>query len=299
LKLIETDYAEFLSGDAYTQTGASIPTSTMVFTMGGGTQSTGPIADGGLMISQGNGSFSAGSLEDINDSGTVVAQVPFSGVAAGAASAGGRVVVNLTGFVPNVDNAGQWVIYPVSGPAGSGLLILEADSANVTVGAAFAQTATSFSTGDYGLNLTGENTNGEVDDIAQFDTTATAAPAFNMTGGLDENDQGSLVPDAKFSGTYTPDSPATGRGTIVATTPNTFISGLTLEYYVIDASTIAFIDLDPSTNGFPQVAVGTFELQTPPAGGGAQKAAAQKAAAQSRIAIVHPVIRAHGAFQRK
>jgi len=36
-KLIETDYAEFLAGDAYTQTGfTSIPTTAMAFTVAGG-----------------------------------------------------------------------------------------------------------------------------------------------------------------------------------------------------------------------------------------------------------------------
>jgi hypothetical protein len=45
--------------------------------------------------------------------------------------------------------------------------------------------------------------------------------------------------------------------------------------------------------------VGTFEGQNSAAGGVAQGAAAQKASAQSHVVIVHPAIRAHGAFQRK
>ncbi|MGD0600382.1 MAG: hypothetical protein ABR988_11195, partial [Terriglobales bacterium] len=149
LKLIETDYKEFLSGDVFTQTGASIPTGTMVFTMAGGTNA--PIANGGLMTStDGLGDFSGG-LEDINNAGTPVAQVPFSGVpAAGGPGVGGRVIVNLSGFVP----ATQWVIYPSSG----GLLMLETDSLNLTVGVAYAQTATSFTApASYGLNLSGVN----------------------------------------------------------------------------------------------------------------------------------------------
>ena len=63
--------------------------------------------------------------------------------------------------------------------------MLEMDAANITTGVAYAQTATSFAASDYALNLTGENPNGEVDDIAQFDTTS--ATSSNMTGVLDEN----------------------------------------------------------------------------------------------------------------
>jgi len=77
-KLIETDDIEFLAGDVFTQNSASIPNSPMVFTMAGGTVSSGPIANGGLMTSDGTGNFSGG-LEDINDSGTVPGQGQFSG----------------------------------------------------------------------------------------------------------------------------------------------------------------------------------------------------------------------------
>ncbi len=37
LKFIETDFTEFLAGDAFSQTGATIPNGNMVFTMVGGT----------------------------------------------------------------------------------------------------------------------------------------------------------------------------------------------------------------------------------------------------------------------
>src|SRR5208337_508935 len=179
LKFIETDDKEFLSGDAFTQTGASIPTGPMVFIMAGGTETSGPIANGGLMTStDGLGDFSGG-LEDINDDGTVPGQGQFSGTLDAGASGpvGGRVFVNLTGFAPAAD----WVIYPSTG----GLLMLEMDTANVTSGAANAQSATSFTApGSYGLNLSGVNLNGEVDDIAQFNATTAVSPATNMTGIL-------------------------------------------------------------------------------------------------------------------
>jgi hypothetical protein len=276
LKFIETDFTEILVGDAFTQTGASIPTGAMVFTMAGGI--TAPVVVGGLMTSvDGHGTFSGG-LEDVNDDGAISpAQLQFSGMPVLAPSTGGRVVVNLTGFSPAI----QWVIYPSSG----GLLLQESDGANVMQGIAYAQTATSFSTGTsigYGLNLTGVDIAGgfEIDDIAQFN--ATTATSNNMTGILDENDEGSLVPTLSLTGTYTPDSPATGRGSILVPSLGTPLGGLSLEYYVVDDSTVLTIEGDTQ-----QVSAGLFELQSSSAVGPTQGLAA----AHRSMFVVHPLTR--------
>jgi hypothetical protein len=271
LVFIETDYAQFLSGEAIPQ--GVIPANTaMVFTMAGGTSGSGPIANGGVMTSvDGLGDFSGG-LEDVNNDGVPVTQVPFSGEG-GVAGVGGRVLVNLAGFFP----ATSWVIYP----SGSGLLMLEADSANITSGAAYAQSATSFTApGSYGFNLSGVNADGEVNDIAQFNATTTAAPAANMNGILDENVAGT-VDSGPLTGTYAPGAP----NSILATVPNSSIGRLTLAYYVVDSSNAIFIDLDSTANDTPQAGVGTFEGQTAPGGGGA--------VARPHIAVVHPAVRPH------
>ena len=291
-KLVETDGSEFLAGDAFIQTGASIPNGAMVFTMGGGI--TAPVAVGGLMNSDGTGNFSSG-LEDVNDAGTLSpAQLSFSGTAAGPASTGGRVAVNLTGFIPATPSGPSlWAIYP----SGGGLLLLEMDSANVTQGVGYAQTATSFSAAclecggtpsspvGYGLNLSGYNLQApfEVDDIAQFD--ATTGTSNNMTGILEENDEGvNQVSATTLTGTYTPDSPATGRGSILVPSLKTPLGGLTLEYYVVDSSTVVFIEVDSL-----QVSAGIFEEQS----------SAQSGAALSHMALVHPAFRPHAALRRK
>ncbi|MFZ3263455.1 MAG: hypothetical protein WA172_05610 [Terriglobales bacterium] len=283
VKLIETDDTNFLIGDAFSQTGASIPNGPMVFTMAGGTNSTGPIALGGLMTSNGTGNFPSG-LEDVNDSGSVnSSQLQFSGTAAGPASTGGRVEVNLSGFTP----ATNWVIYPSSG----GLLMLEIDSSNLTQGVGYAQAGTSFSAGTsigYGMNLTGENPNSEIDDIAQFD--ATTATTNNVTGVLQENDEGSLTQPLNLTGTYTPDSPVTGRGSIVVPSLGTPLGGLTLEYYVVDSSTVLTIEVDAD-----QVAAGLFQLQSSSIAGAPQGAAA----AHRSMFMVRPLARSHAAKQLK
>jgi len=264
MKFIETDYVQFLAGDAFTQVGASIPSGPMVFTAAG-LDSNGPVAMGGLMTSDGTGGFTGG-LEDVNDAGTLSpAQLAFSGALGGAV--GGRVIVNLSGFTPAI----QWVIYPING----GILMLETDSLAITAGTAYAQTGQTIQASQgYGLNLSGSNSGGfEEDDIAEFTTTSTS-----FSGLVDLNDQGSLTSDKALTGTYAPDSPATGRG---SASTNFF----TYEYYVASGSTVLLLESD--TN---QVGVGTMELQTTPG---------SAAVARPAISIVHPAARAHANLRQR
>jgi hypothetical protein len=266
-KLIETDNSlAFLAGDVFTQTGAVIPNGAMVFTMSGGTNL--PVADGGLMTSDGAGNFPSG-LEDINNGGSVTPQLGFSGALNAAASGptGGRVVVDLNSFFP----ATQWVIYPSSG----GLLLLETDSGNVTVGTAFAQQAGAAlaPSKPYGFNLAAFNITGPnlEDDIAQFTTTSTG-----FKGVVDINDNfGNInfLSSAALTGSYTLDSPATGRGEATTTAGgNTFV-GFT--FYAVDASTILLLETDNN-----QIGTGIFQMQTPPA----------EDMAHSHISPVHPTV---------
>ncbi len=274
-KLIETDYTYgYLAGDVFSATQSTV--GTMVFTMAGGTSTT-SVANGGLMTYSAN---TVTGSEDVNTDGTVLTQVGFTGTVGAPGPIGSRVVVTLSDFVP----ATQWVIYPYTG----GLLMLETDSSAVTTGAAFAQSATSFTaSGGYGLNLSGVNGNGPVGYIAQFNASSpTSSP--NVTGILDDNEFADPLKPMSLIGTYTPDSPATGRGLITAPTTGslgTSLGALNLEYYVVDSSTVLFIDVDSG-----QVGAGTFEAQSTPGAG---------AAVHARAAIVHPAVRPHGALRRK
>ncbi len=288
LKFIETDTATSgyaLSGDAFTQQ-TSFTAGQLVYTLGGLDSSLAPVVAGGYATTDVNGNLSSG-IEDYNDDGTPGASPGVAGSCnATAPFAGGRCELALTGFSNGALKSFIFAAYPSSG----GILLLEVDSLGLLQGAAYAQTATSFAASEgYGLNLSGSNAagvgNGEVDDIAQFNATTAVSPAINMTGILDENDLSTPLNPVSLSGTYTPDSPATGRGSIIATTKGTFVGGLTLEYYVVDGSTILFIEQDTE-----QATVGTFELQS---------ASSSQAAAQSRISMVRPAVRPHGALRRK
>ena len=159
------------------------------------------------MTSNGSGGFSSG-LADINNNGNPSpAQIAFSGTPVGGAGFGGRVQVNIVGDLPGANTV--WVIYPSAG----GLLMMEGDQNAVTAGVGYAQTATTFTSGTsvgYGLNLTGFN-GLAVDNIAQFNAAA-AGTTPNVTGKLDENDQGSVIGGLTLTGTYSPDAGSTGPG---------------------------------------------------------------------------------------
>ncbi|MGA2967081.1 MAG: hypothetical protein ABSD64_12785 [Terriglobales bacterium] len=276
-KLIETDYDyAYLAGDVFTQVAASIPTGPMVFTMAGGTTASGPVADGGLMTSDGTGNFSGG-LEDANNDGDVPPQLSFTGALDAAASGptGGRVFVNLSGsFFP----ATNWVIYPSSG----GLLMLEADHANVTSGAGYAQQtgATLAASQNFGLNLSAidlGNGSGiyEEDDIAQFLTTGSG-----FSGAVDINDGGETYFGQSLDGAYTLDSPATGRGE--ATTTAAGSSFVDFIFYAVSNDQFLLLETDGN-----QIGAGTFATQN------------SGVNPNSRRVIVHPAVRPHAAARRK
>ncbi len=270
LKLIETDGSGLaLSGDAFTQQN-SFPAGQLVFTLAGLDSGFAPLVAGGIVTTDVNGNLSNGT-EDYNDVGTTNTVTGLSGSC--TAFAAGRCQLALTGFSNGNLNNFIFAAYPSSG----GIQLLEIDNLGILQGAAYAQIATSFAASQsYGLNLTGSNSNGEVDDIAQFNTTST-----NVSGVLDENDIATLLlSNVSLSGTYS--APTSGRGSINVPNINTFNGTLNLEYYVVDASTILIIEGDGG-----QATVGTFQLQASGSG----------ALSQSRLSLAHPAMRSHGAFR--
>jgi hypothetical protein len=257
-----------------------------------------PVSAGGYATTDANGDLTNG-FEDYNDAGTVNLLKPFSTSAAGCVA--GRCELTLAGFTNGDANVTGFVVYQSTG----GGQVLEIDNLGLLQGTSFSQSATSFTgSGGYGLNFSGVNNTGVgpvgvVNDIAQFDAGApdtSLTGTANMTGVLDESGLGVAPVSSSMSGEYVPDANSDGRGTISSTNNGTELGGFTLQYYVVDASTVVFIDVDSLANdgGVAQLGVGTFEGQNSGSGG-----VAQGATSQSRVSIVHPAIRPHGAFQRK
>ncbi len=90
--------------------------------------------------------------------------------------------------------------------------------------------------------------------VAEF-----AANSGSMNGLYDVNNSGFLVSDASLgSGTFSVAS--NGRGTLsfpdLQTNDNSVIGALNMAFYVVDNSTVVFLETD--TN---QVSTGAFELQ--------------------------------------
>jgi hypothetical protein len=285
LKFIETDGVEFLSGDAYSQTTATVATGSLAFTLAGDFESQGPTAVGGFMVTDGAGNITNASTEDINEAGnTSSSPVPFT--ASYSSSGSGRfTLTNFSGFVGAVTDGAGYAAYPSSG----GLLLLEIDDAGIMVGAAYTPgIVASFAPPQgFALNFTGVNLSAseslgqavEVDDIAEFAT----ATGLTFTGQVDENSAPDGGPTRRqvFDGIFTaPDS--NGRGTLGTTTINgTLVGEVGLSFYSVDGTTFPFIEDD--TNG--QVSTGVMVVQdaTDPT---------PAVAARTHMYVPHPFVRA-------
>ena len=243
LKFIETDIQPTLVGDAFTQA-SSLPAGNNVFTVAGFDPSVpGPFTAAGLIVTDGSGNITSGSVEDINDAGAAAVVTTITG--SYTALAGGRSEFTLSGFANGgVTCSGcVFAVYPSSG----GLQILEIDDGGMTNGIAYAQSATTLASGEgYGMNLSGATSSSTEDDIAEF---------INNNGGfngiIDINDQGSTSFKNSYSGAYTADTTVPGRGT-VANTKNSPL----LTTYVVDSSTTIAVSTDPN-----MVALGALVTQ--------------------------------------
>jgi hypothetical protein len=283
LKFIEMDSGPILSGDAFLQTSATIPTGTMAFTMSGFfpfNASTGiPLATGGFLVANTSGA----SSEDWNSGGTPsTASQAFTATfsSTGSVIPSRFVLTNSTPFV----GGAQYAAYPY----GNAVLLLEIDNSTtsgtlgIMAGAAYPQSTTTFAQSQgYGLNLTGLNLSNsvEVDDIAEFTATSTGT----VTGNVDENFAPGSSPASTLglsNGTYG-SIDSNGRYGVSASAAGTLNGGFALTLYSTDGTVLPFIESD---NG-GQVATGIVVEQT---------ASGASAAARSHTMFVpQPLFRPH------
>ncbi|MFZ0549169.1 MAG: hypothetical protein WAM21_00010 [Steroidobacteraceae bacterium] len=260
-KLIETDSTALLAGDAHVSTGhTAFPSGQLAFTLSGADTAQGPFASGGILTSDGSSRITGG-LEDVNDQGDV-AESP--NVTGSLTSSGPRTSLTLDGiyngyFEGNTPFTGNYTFaaYPFNG----GVVLLEIDngagtSLGISGGDAFVQSATSLnSAAGYALNLSGANSGGEADMIAEFTTSASG-----MSGIYDANDLGFLISDASLgpNGIYSAGSSGTGTAQFpdLQTTSNSYAGELYFTYYVVDDSSAILLETDPG-----QTATGVLLLQ--------------------------------------
>jgi hypothetical protein len=255
LKVIETDGGNLSSGDIFTQ-GTSLPSGTLVFTMGGVDTSGDPLAMGGLLPVSG-GSISGGT-EDYNDFGTVNSTTSVSGLF--GALSGGRATLQLGSFFNGSTGNGTYTF--AAYPSSNGTIVLEIDNGGITSGSLMVQTSTSFAASQgYGADLSATNISQSVggtcaqtqscfeeDDIAEFTSSASS-----FTGLIDVNDEGTTSFDKVFNGSYAPVS--TGRYSFTANSSSDF-NGFTGVFYTVDGSNILFLEGDNF-----QVGTGVFQIQ--------------------------------------
>jgi len=257
LKFIETDGLQFITGDVFTQQ-TSLPTGTLAFTMAGADTSVQPLSVGGLLpVSSGT---ITGGTEDYNDAGTAATA---TGVSGGfSALTNGRALLTLNG-IENGGNSGTLGNYVFAAyPSSGGTILLEVDNAGITSGSALVQSSTTFAaSAGYAVNLSAVNTSSEEDDIAEFTATSTS-----FSGLIDVNDEGTLNPDQRLSGSYQTVSGPAGRYSL---TSNAF-SG---NFYTVDGSTVLFLEMDDN-----QVGTAIFEMQSAPS----------SSANLARASVLHP-----------
>jgi len=293
LKLIETDTIGTLSGDAYSQTSATVPAGTLPFTLAGQLIGDVPFAAGGFMVTDSSGDITGSSTEDFNEGDETLSSPTAPAIFTGSYSgASGRFILdNLSGngFIGGT----EYVAYPSS----AGLLLLEIDdSLGIEVGVAYppqSSTATLAASEGYGLNLTGANLVGEsegetsgpqeVDDIAEFSTGTSGA----LIGIIDENytDAGTPLYDLALSdGTF--GSISTGRSGLSASA-NTLSGGFGLILYTVDGTSFPFMESDDAG----QVSTGVVIEQN--------ASLLSPAIAKSHLFVVPRIVQAHASVQHK
>jgi hypothetical protein len=244
LKFIEMDANAVTVGDAFTQQ-SSIPSGNNVFTVAGFDNSPsvgGAFTAAGIFNTDGAGTITSSSVEDVNDSFVASTVTNITGTY--SAVTAGRAQISLSTFVNGNNGAAcngcLFAAYPSSG----GLLLVEIDGLGTTNGVAYPQAASpTLASGEgYGMNLSGlflqsggVSPNAE-DDIAEFtNNNGTFGP-----GIIDFNGQGSVQFKNTFQATYAADNTVAGRGTV---TPSN--NGYLLTTYTVDGTTTVAVSTDP------------------------------------------------------
>jgi hypothetical protein len=191
-----------------------------------------PVASVGIMHADGLGAISNGKI-DINRGGVFTDNLAFTGFY--SADSAGRVQAL---FIPSNTNYVFYLISP------SRAYFLTNDLQEVLSGVAEQQAPASFSTATLRGNfdfMFGDGLFGTTAISGQFAANGSGA----LSGNEDDNEIGTLTPNAALSGTYSIDS--TGRGTTDMTSHN---GTATLRFYVVSDSLVRFVEKVPSKTLF-------------------------------------------------
>jgi len=246
LKLVEVDPSSSLvtTGDLYEQNAGPFTAvnfnGSFATTLSGFT-STGPVGEGAVFSLDGISALKNGTF-DVNQNGSV----PTS---AGASATGTYTVSDaITGRTTVSITAGSLVLQYVAYPEASGALnLLETDPTNTASGTAFPQQSSAFSNaatfGNFALSATGMTvlSPAELGMVGQWLPNGGAA----FTGVLDVNDNVGPSHGApnSLSGSY-PIIGGNGRAPSGSMQASNFQPTATVNFYVVDANTVLFVELD-------------------------------------------------------
>ena len=252
--LVRFDTFATASGSIDLQDSTAFSTSALnggyVFNFAGLGLNTGNISMAGIWTMDGAGNFTAGVL-DVNDTGALVANSPLSGSYTVTNATNGRGLATIT----SGNGTQGFVFYVVNS---KDLKFLETDSLPITSGEVLQAAAGPFSTGTLQGNFA-FTVGGESSSLLPL----AAGGLFTADGGghltsviLDDNNNGNVITNEQFTGTYSVNS--AGRGVLTFGT-------LQFAFYVSASGTVELVEIDTSgiTSGFARAqAAGPFGPST-------------------------------------
>ena len=222
VQFVNTNHALIIQFDGSATSSGSMDTQTLAntlndgnyaFTLSGVDPGYQSIVFGGVFAISNGGTTLAGTF-DVDDAGattTPILGTAFSGTIAGPDAFGRGTITSITLPVPALN-------YYVVGPEAIRIIDVDTNTTDSAVGSAFGQGTNTFSNASLGSSVFAVSSNslGNLYAAAGMFTAAPGSGTFNGVADDNEFDNGTIVPKAPISGTYTIASNGYGSLTIAA-----------------------------------------------------------------------------------
>jgi hypothetical protein len=212
--IVQFDGSATSSGSMDTQTLSSmLNDGNYAFTLSGVDPGYESIVFGGVFAISNSGTTLAGTF-DVDDAGATTSPTlgtSFSGAITGPDAFGRGTITNTTLPVSSLN-------YYVVGPEAIRIIDVDTITTDSAIGSAFGQGTGTFSNASLGSSVFGVSSNslGNLYAAAGMFTTVTGSGTFNGVADDNEFDNGTIVPKAAISGTYSIASNGYGSLTIAA-----------------------------------------------------------------------------------
>jgi hypothetical protein len=256
LRLVEEDVPTFITGgtmcaqgpdgDAGTFTNAALDGDYSLTS--GGASVFGAVALASQFTADGTGSLTDG-FADVNDGGSLgsgsiagLDAYTIAGDGTGTLTLpGGDITQNISSLMIFVTDPALNLLDPGSATGGGGALILDFDASALGTGIIVPRSAGMFQ-GFYSFGMQTVGSDGEVDFVGRVASDGVGS----LAGTVDVNINGTALPLAGISGTFTADPVVIGRFT------GTYILGGTtheIVYYMVSGASLFVLDIDTADVG--------------------------------------------------